>query len=80
MSVGRAGGRLQILRRELLPQFLIDPHETWHRNVPWGVDVKDSFFNSGRKCVAMVMVYYGKKGENFASLITSSVFDKISWN
>ena len=58
-SVGRAGP-LQILRRELLPQFFNNSHEIWHRCLPWGVDVQDTFFDSGRKCVAMVTVYYGK--------------------
>ena len=27
-----------------------------------GVDVQDTFFDSGRKCVAMVTAYYGKNG------------------
>ena len=35
-------------------------HEIWHRCLPWGVDVQDTFFESGRKCVAMVTAYYGK--------------------
>ena len=35
--------------------------------LPWGVDLQDSFFDNGRKCVAMVMAYYGKNfGENIA--------------
>ena len=51
----------EILRRELVPQFLSDSHETLHRSVPWGVDVQDTFFHSGRKCVAMVTAYYGQK-------------------
>ena len=42
----------EILRRELLPQFLTDSHGIWHRCLPWGVDVQDIFFDSGRKCVA----------------------------
>ena len=50
----------QILRRELLPQFFTNSHEIWHRCLPWGVDVQDTFFDSGRKCVAMVTAYYGK--------------------
>ena len=29
---------------------------------PWGVVVQDTFFDSGRKSVAMVMAYYGKNG------------------
>ena len=33
------------------------------RQTPWGVDVQDTFFDSGRKCVAMVTAYYGKNGE-----------------
>ena len=52
------GGK--ILRRELLPQFFTNSHEIWHRCLPWGVDVQDTFFDSGRKCVAMVTAYYGK--------------------
>ena len=27
----------------------------------WGVDVQDTFFDSGRKCVAMVTAYYTVK-------------------
>ena len=49
-----------ILRRQLLPQFFTNSHEIWHRCSPWGVDVQDTFFDSGRKCVAMVTAYYGK--------------------
>ena len=49
-----------ILRRELLPKFFTNSHEIWHRCLPWGVDVQDTFFDSGRKCVAMVTAYYGK--------------------
>ena len=30
--------------------------------MPWGVDVQDTFFDSGRKSVAMVTAYYGKNG------------------
>ena len=40
-------------------------------------------FLTGRKCVAMVTAYYGKKwGENLASWTTSSVFERFSswWN
>ena len=51
----------EILRRELLPQFLTDSHGIWHRCLPWGVDVQDIFFDGGRKCVAMVTAYYGEK-------------------
>ena len=58
----------KILRRELLPQFLTDSHGIRHRCLPWGVDVQDTVFDSGRKCVAMVTIYYGQKmGENLAS-------------
>ena len=54
--------RGKILRRELLPQFLTDSHGIRHRCLPWGVDVQDTVFDSGRKCVAMVTAYYGKNG------------------
>ena len=57
---GKNGGK--ILRRKLLPQFFTNSHEIWHRCLPWGVDVQDTFFDSGRKCVAMVTAYYGKIG------------------
>ena len=60
-AVGRAVGPLQILRRELLPQFSTDSHKTWHRCVPWVVDVQDVFFDSTQKSVAMVTLYYGQK-------------------
>ena len=30
--------------------------------MPWGVDVQDTFFDSGRKNVAVVTAYYGKNG------------------
>ena len=46
----------KILRRELLPQFLTDSHGIRHRCLPWGVDVQDTVFDSGRKCVAMVTI------------------------
>ena len=76
---GKNGGK--ILRRELLPQFFTNSHEIWHRCLPWGVDVQDTFFDSGRKCVAMVTAYYGKNGGgNLASQTTSSVFHQFSWN
>ena len=75
-SVGRAVGRAGAnLLRELLPQFLTDSHEIWHRCLSWGVDVQDTFFDSGKKCVAMVTAYGQKMGENLASRTTSSVFD-----
>ena len=67
----------KILRRELLPQFFTNSHEIWHRCLPWGVDVQDIFFDSGRKCVAMVTAYYGKNGKNLASRTTSSVISPI---
>ena len=51
----------KILRRELLPQFFTNSHEIWHRCLPLGVDVQDTFFDSGRKCVAMVTAYYTVK-------------------
>ena len=54
---------VEILRRELLPQLFTNSHEIWHRCLPWGVDVQDTFFvDSGRKCGAMVTAYYGKNG------------------
>ena len=54
----------KILRRELLPQFFTNSHEIWHRCLPWGVDVQDTFFDSGRKCVAMVNgILWQKMGE-----------------
>ena len=65
----------EILRRELLPQFLTDCHGIWHRCLPWGVDVQDTVFDSGKKCVAMVTAYGQKMGGNLASRTTSSVFD-----
>ena len=77
--MGKKWGK--ILRRELLPQFLTDSHEIWHRCLSYVVDVQDTFFASGKKCVAMVTAYYGQKmGGNFASRTTSSVFDRFSWN
>ena len=64
--MAKKGGK--ILHHELLPQFLNDSPGIWHRCLPWGVDVQDTLFDSGRKCVAMVTAYYGKKwGENLAS-------------
>ena len=81
------GGK--ILRRELLPQFFTNSHEIWHRCLPWGVDVQDTFFDSGRKCVAMVTATHGVVGRsvanpvgrsvaNLASRTTSSVCDQFS--
>ena len=34
----------KILRRKLLPQFFTNSHEIWHRCLPWGVNVQDTFF------------------------------------
>ena len=43
---GKNGGK--ILRRELLLlSFLTNSHEIWHRCLPLGVDVQDTFFDSG---------------------------------
>ena len=39
----------KILRRELLPQFFTNSHEIWHRCLPWGVDVQDTFFGQWQK-------------------------------
>ena len=52
----------EILRRELLPQFLTDSHGIRHRCLPLGVNVQDTFFDSGRKCVAMVTAHYSENG------------------
>ena len=68
----------KILRRELLPQFFTNSHEIWHRCLPLGVDVQDTFFDSGRKCVAMVNGILWQKWENLASRTTSSVFHQFS--
>ena len=57
--MAKIGGK--ILHRELLPQFFTNSHEIWHRCLPLGVDVQDTFFDSGRKCVAMVTAYYTVK-------------------
>ena len=57
--MGKKWGK--ILRRELLPQFLTNSHGIWHICLPWDVDVQDTVFDSGRKCVAMVTIYYGQK-------------------
>ena len=74
---GKNGGK--ILRRELLPQFFTNSHEIWHRCLPWGVDVQDTFFDSDRKCVAYGNgILWQKWGENLASRTTSSVFHQFS--
>ena len=57
--MAKIGGKS--LRRELLPQFFTNSHKIWHRCLPLGVDVQDTFFDSGRKCVAMVTAYYTVK-------------------
>ena len=75
----KLGGNLVL--RIILPQVLNDSHGIWHSCLPWGVDVQDIFFDSGRKCVAMVTAYYGKKlGGNLVLRITSSGFERFSWN
>ena len=43
----------QILRRELLPQFLINFHESRHRCSSEDINVQDTYFVSGKNCVAM---------------------------
>ena len=58
-----------------------DSHGIWHIYLPWDLDVQDTFLDSGRKCVAMVTVYYvNKLGGNLVSRTTSSGFDRFSWN
>ena len=69
------------MRLKLVPQFLTDSRETLHRSVPWAEDMQDTFFNSDRKCVAMVTTYYWQKwGEKLASQTSPSVFDRFPWN
>ena len=66
---------------ELLPQFFTNSHEIWHRCLPWGVDVQDTFFDSGRKCVAMVTAYYGKNwGKILHRELLPQVFHQFSSN
>ena len=73
---GKNGGK--ILRRELLPQFFTNSHEIWHRCLPWGVDVQDTFLDSGRKCVAIGNgILWQKWGKNLVSR-TTSVFHQFS--
>ena len=59
-------------------------HEIWHRCLPWGVDVQDTFFDSGRKCVAMVTAYYTVKKYCGAGILITfsdiSSFHPISIN
>ena len=76
--VGWSVGPLQILHHKLLAPFLTNSHEIWHRCLPWGVDVQDTFLDIGKKCVAMVTAYCAKIGGNIASRTTSSVFDQFS--
>ena len=61
-AYGIIGGK-SCIDREPLPQFFTNSHEIWHRCLPWGVDVQDGFFDSGRKCVAMVTTYYAKNSQ-----------------
>ena len=61
----------EILRRELLLQFLTYSHRILHRCLPWGVDVQDTVFDSGRKCVAMVNIYYGPKMGELKSCVAN---------
>ena len=68
----------KILRRELLPQFFTNSHEIWHRCLPWGVDVQDTFFDSGRKCCHGNGILWQKWEQNIASRTTSSVFHQFS--
>ena len=71
----------KILRRELLPQFFTNSHEIWHRCLPWGVDVQDSFFWQWQKvCCHGNGILWQKWGKNLASRTTSSVFHQFSWN
>ena len=75
---GKNGG--EILRRELLPQFFTNSHEIWHRCLPWGVDVQDTFFWQWQKVCCYGNGIWQKWGENLASRTTSSVFHHFSWN
>ena len=76
---GQNGG--EILRRELLPQFFTNSHEIWHRCLPLGIDVQDTFFWQWQKvCCHGNGILWQKWGENLASRTTSSVFHQFSWN
>ena len=79
---GKNGGK--ILRRKLLPQFFTNSHEIWHRCLPWGVDVQDTFFWQWQKVCChgngILWQKWQKWGENLASRTTSSVFHQFSWN
>ena len=71
----------KILRRELLPQFFTNSHEIWHRCLPWGVDVQDTFCWQWQKvCCHGNGILWQKWGENLASRTTSSVFHQFSCN
>ena len=60
--------KLGLQRREHTSSVFDVFYWNWHRCLPWGVDVQDTVFDSGKKCVAMVTAYYGQKmGENLAS-------------
>ena len=76
---GKNGGK--ILRRELhvLPQFFTNSHEIWHRCLPWGVDVQDTFFLQWQKVCGHGNGILWQKWENLASRTTSSVFHQFSW-
>ena len=49
------------LRIELFPYFLCIQREIWHTCWVYGVVVRNTFFDSGGKCVAMATAYCGKK-------------------
>ena len=46
------------LRRKLLPQFVNSFYEIWHRCSSGDVNLQDTYFGSGKKCVAMVTACY----------------------
>ena len=70
----------EILRRELLPQFLTDSHGIRHRCLPWGVDVQDSFWQWQKVCCHGNHISWAKNGGKSCVATTSSVFDRFSWN
>ena len=49
------------IANESLSFYCTDSHDTWRRCVLWGVNVQDTFVDSGRNCIAMVMPYYEQK-------------------
>ena len=52
-------------RRELLPQFFTNSHEIWPDVCLMGVDVQDTFFDSGQKvCCHGNGILWQKLGEN----------------